>query len=113
MKMLNAPAKFIAVENPTPLKVVGLPEKSQAVQPYEYGHKYSKRTLLWLKNLPLLIPTDIKKDFKPYLPSNTGGVSRGQSFSRGVAKNAKESSKTFKGIAKAMAKQWGEHIINS
>lgn len=106
MKLLNAPIKHIAVENPVPLKVVGLPKHSQAVQPYEYGHEYSKKTLLWLKNLPLLKPTDIVENYKPYLPSNTGGKKRGQSYSRGTAKNAKESSKTFEGIARAMAEQW-------
>jgi site-specific DNA-cytosine methylase len=106
MKLLNAPIKYIAVENPVPLKVVGLPKHSQAVQPYEYGHEYSKKTLLWLKNLPLLKPTEIVVNYKPYLPSNTGGKKRGQSYSIGTAKNAKESSKTFEGIAKAMAEQW-------
>jgi hypothetical protein len=112
MKLLNAPIPYIAVENPTPLKVVGLPKQSQAVQPYEYGHPYSKRTLLWLKNLPLLSPTEIVSNYKPYLPSNTGGKKRGQSYSRGVSKNAKESSKTFSGVAKAMAEQWGNFILN-
>lgn len=111
MKLLNAPIKHIAVENPTPLKVVGLPKHSQVIQPYEYGHEYSKRTLLWLKNLPLLKPTDIKSNYKPYLPSNTGGKKRGQSYSRGIAKNAKESSKTFAGVAKAMAIQWGNFLM--
>ena len=106
MKLLNAPIKYIAVENPVPLKVVGLPKHSQAVQPYEYGHEYSKKTLLWLKNLPPLKPTGIVENYKPYLPSNTGGKKRGQSYSRGIAKNAKESSKTFEGIARAMAEQW-------
>jgi len=110
LDMLNAPAKFVAVENPTPLKIVGLPPHTQAIQPYEYGHPYSKRTLLWLKNLPQLKPTDIVSEYKPYLPSNTGGRVRGQSWSRGVAKTAKESSKTFDGIAKAMAEQWVTHV---
>lgn len=111
MKLLNAPIKYIAVENPVPLKIVGLPIHSQAVQPYEYGHEYSKKTLLWLKNLPQLKPTDIKERYKPYLPSNTGGAKRGQKHSRGIAKNAKESSKTFEGIAKAMAEQWSHFCI--
>lgn len=110
MRLMNAPIEFIAIENPTPLKVVGLPKHNQSIQPYEYGHEYSKRTLLWLKNLPLLLPTDIKTNYKPYLPSNTGGKKRGQSYSRGIAKNAKESSKTFRGIAQAMALQWGKYI---
>lgn len=107
MKLLEAPVGKVCVENPTPLKIVGLPDFTQAVQPYEHGHPYSKRTLLWLKGLPKLTPTDMVDDHKPYLPSNTGGKKRGQSFSRGVAKTQKESSKTFRGIAKAMAEQWG------
>ncbi len=106
MKLLNAPIKYIAVENPFPLKIVELPKETQIVQPFEYGHNYSKKTLLWLKNLPMLEPTDIQTDYKPYLPSNTGGKKRGQSYSRGISKNAKESSKTFEGIADAMANQW-------
>lgn len=112
MKLLNSDIPFIAVENPLPLKIVGLPKETQVIQPYEYGHKYSKRTHLWLKGLPNLIPTDIKEKYSPYLPSNTGGKKRGQSFNRGVSKNAKESSKTFSGIAKAMAEQWSEYILN-
>ena len=110
LKLLNAPIKYIVVENPVPLKVVGLPIYTQAIQPYEYGHEYSKKTLLWLKNLPLLKPTDIKCNYKPYLPSNTGGKKRGQSYGRGIAKNAKESSKTFSGVAKAIAFQYGNFI---
>jgi len=110
MKLYNAPVKYIAVENPVPLKLVGLPAYTQAIQPYEFGHPFSKKTLLWLKNLPLLKPTNILSDYKPFLPSNTGGKKRGQSFSRGVAHDAKTASKTFQGIAEAMAKQWGNVI---
>lgn len=112
MSLYNAPCKYIAVENPTPLKCVGLPKHTQAVQPYQFGHPYSKRTLLWLKNLPELEYTNILEQWTPYLPSNTGGKKRGQSFSRGTAKNASEASKTFKGIAEAIASQWSEFILN-
>lgn len=105
--MFNANIKRIAVENPTPLKLFGLPTPHQVVQPFEFGHPYSKRTLLWLKNLPPLMPTNIITNHTPFLPSNTGGKKRGQAFSRGVAKNAVESSRTFQGIADAMANQWG------
>ena len=113
MKLLNAPIKYIAVENPFPLKVINLPKESQTIQPFEYGHNYSKKTLLWLKNLPLLQPTDIKSEYTTYLPSNTGGKKRNQSYSRGISKNSKESSKTFDGIANAMAKQWSEFLENN
>lgn len=110
LKLLNAPIKHIAVENPLPLKVVNLPPYSQIIQPYEYGDPYSKKTLMWLKNLPLLKPTNILQQYTPYLPSNTGGKKRGQSYSKGTSKNAKESSRTFPGIADAIANQWGEYI---
>lgn len=113
MSMLNAPAKFIAVENPTPLRIFNLPPHTQAIQPYQFGHPYSKRTLLWLKNLPPLIPTQIIDDHRPFLPSNTGGKKRGQSYSIGVSKSAKQSSKTFNGVANAMADQWGSHILKN
>jgi hypothetical protein len=111
LSLLNADIKYIALENPTPLKIINMPPHNQVIQPYEFGHKYSKRTLLWLKNLPILFPTYMYQTPKPYLPSNTGGKKRGQSYSKGVSKNAKESSKTFPGIAKAMATQWGDYLI--
>ena len=107
LKLLNAPIKFIAIENPTPLKIVGLPKETQVIQPYQYGHEYSKRTLLWLKNLPNLIPTDIKSEYNSYLPSNTGGRKRGQKYLY-VNISQKERSKTFEGIAHAIAQQWSE-----
>lgn len=107
LALLAAPIERVAVENPTPLKIVDLPEPTQAIQPYQFGHPYSKRTLLWLRGLPPLKPTSFVTEHRPYLPSNTGGRKRGQQWSRGVAKTAQESSRTFAGIAAAMAEQWG------
>lgn len=107
MRFMNADCDKICIENPTPLKIVGLPKESQVIQPYQFGHPYSKRTLLWLKGLPELKPTNILTEYTPYLPSNTGGFARGKGGSRGVAHNAKDASKTFSGIAQAMAEQWG------
>ena len=106
-EMLNADCERICVENPVPLKIVGLPVPTQKIQPYQFGHPYSKCTCLWLKGLPKLNPTNILDDYKPFLPSNTGGYARGKGGGRGVAHDAKTASKTFEGIAKAMAEQWG------
>ena len=89
------------------MKIVGLPDPDCVVQPYHHGDPFSKKTLLWLKNLPPLTPTDVLTEYRPFLPSNTSGFRKGQKYSRGVAKNAKESSKTFPGVARAMAEQWG------
>jgi hypothetical protein len=108
-KCLNADIPFIAVENPLPLKVVKLPKETQVIQPFEFGHEYSKRTHLWLKGLPQLKPTDIKVNYVPYLPSNTGGAKRGQKATP-KSITQKQSSKTFDGIAKAMAEQWGDFL---
>lgn len=107
LKCLNADCEKICVENPTPLKIVGLPKETQVIQPYQFGHPYSKRTLLWLKGLDRLESTNILQEYKPFLPSNTGGFARGKGGSRGVVHNPKDASKTFEGIAKAMADQWG------
>ena len=106
MKFVNAKCKRICVENPRPLKVIELPKPTQIIQPYEYGHPYSKATCLWLKGLPKLKSTNIIKNYKPYLPSNTSQFAKGKGGSRGVAHNARDASKTFQGIAKAMAEQW-------
>lgn len=105
-QFIDADCPKIAVENPRPLKIVGLPQPSQIVQPYEYGHPFSKATCLWLKGLPLLQPTNVISQYTPFLPSNTGSFSRGGGGHRGTAHDAKTASKTFPGIARAMAQQW-------
>lgn len=56
LQFLNADCQRIAVENPTPMKIVDLPPYTQAIQPWQFGHPYSKRTCLWLKGLPKLYP---------------------------------------------------------
>ena len=107
MSFLMADCPRICVENPRPLKVVRLPPPTQVIQPYEYGHPYSKATLLWLKGLPPLQPTKIMTEHTPFLPSNTGAFSRGGGGSKGTAHDPVTASKTFPGIAKAMVDQWG------
>ena len=110
MQLFNADCDRIAIENPRPLKIVELPDPQQVIQPYQFGHPYSKATCLWLKNIPLLEPTEVLTEYKPYCPSNTGGVSRGQSHNRGGAvrgDDAVNRAKTFEGVGRAMAEQWG------
>ena len=106
-KIVDARCHCICVENPRPLKICELPQPSQIIQPYQFGHPFSKETFLWLIHLPKLNPTGIIEHHTPWMPSNTGGLSRGKGGSKGVAHNAKTASKTFPGIAKAMAEQWG------
>ena len=111
MTFLNADCSHIAVENPVPLKIVGLPPYTQAIQPYEYGHPYSKRTCLWLKGLPPLIPTEIMEHHEPYV---NGGCKDAHGnyrrFQGRKERDPKTRSKTFPGIAQAMATQWSSYI---
>lgn len=108
MAFYNADCPKIAIENPTPMKLIGLPPYTQAIQPYEYGHPYSKRTCLWLKGLPRLVPTQIIKDHVPYVNGGCkdahGNYKR---FQGRKERDPKIRSKTFPGIACAMAEQWG------
>ncbi len=108
MQFLNANCPRIAVENPVSSRIFEMPPHSQEIQPWQFGHPFTKKTRLWLKGLPLLVPTNIVKPESTYLPAGTsrkdtskyGKVSRkgGDAINR---------SKTFIGIAKAMAEQWG------
>lgn len=99
---LNHPCERIAIENPVPHKHAGLPPYAQTIQPYEFGHTTSKRTCLWLKGLPKLVPTDlIPKDRHTYeIHLASPGPNRW-----------KERSRTFQGIADAMADQWGSVMV--
>lgn len=108
MAFYDANIPKIAVENPTPMKIVGLPAYSQAIQPYEYGHPYSKRTCLWLKNLPALQPTDVLDYHEPYVNGGCKDAHGNYRKFRGrKERDPKTRAKTFEGIAKAMAEQWG------
>lgn len=109
MKFFNADCERICIENPVPLSVVELPEKTQMIQPYQFGHPYTKKTYLWLKGLPALEPTNIVEPVGPYVCGNAEiwkkQAANGTVY--GKEKSAKHRSKTFPGIAKAMAEQWG------
>lgn len=112
MEFYNADCEKIAIENPTPSRIYELPEKSQVIQPYHFGHPYTKRTQLWLKGLPLLRPTEIIKPTSTWCPSGSYSHKHEEKY-RGMftANRAKNRSKTFPGIAKAMAQQWGKYKI--
>ena len=107
LEFWNADCHRIAIENPTPMKLVQLPEYTQAIQPYWFGHPYSKRTCLWLKNLPPLVPTEMLDHHEPYVnggcKDNHGNYRR---FQGRKERDPRTRSKTFPGIARAMAEQW-------
>lgn len=102
MAFYNADIPKIAVENPVPLTEFGLPKYSQIIQPYMFGEPYQKRTCLWLKGLPPLTPTDVVTP-TAYWVQGQGKRGRGHP---GGHRSPKLRSKTFQGIARAMAEQW-------
>ena len=109
MAMLNADSPRIAVENPIPSSIYELPEYSQIIQPYYFGEPWSKKTCLWLKGLEPLQPTNIVIDYKPYCSSGSYSGTHDPKYKGASRKggSAKSRSKTFLGIARAMADQWG------
>lgn len=96
----NAPIEKICIENPVPSTIFGLPKYTQTIQPYHFGHPFQKKTCLWLKNLPPLVPTNILE--KPQSTKVAGNW-----FNKGGKARQMNRSKTFQGIADAMANQWG------
>ena len=93
--LYNADCSHIALENPVPMSMIGLPAYSQLIQPYQFGDPYSKKTCLWLKGLPPLMGTVICSDYVSWTS---------------LSRSSKMRSKTFPGIAAAMAEQWTYYI---
>ena len=110
MAFLTADIPRVAVENPVSSKVFDMPKHTQEIQPWQFGHPYTKKTRLWLRGLPLLNPTNIVTPTEPYIPSGTGRKDRSKYGAARRGKDAAERSKTFLGIAEAMAEQWGGDI---
>lgn len=113
MQCYNAECEHIAVENPIPSKIYELPKYTQIIQPYMFGEIYSKKTCLWLKGLPKLNATKVIDNPIPYVVSGMYSKTHDAKY-KGVSRkggSAKVRSKTFPGIAQAMAQQWTAYII--
>lgn len=93
--LLNAPIPRVAVENPVPHSHAGLPKFTQSIQPWQFGHGEVKRTCLWLRGLPPLVPANIVTGREPRVHHASPSADRW-----------KERSRTYHGIAAAMAAQW-------
>lgn len=106
MEFYNADCQKIAIENPVSSRIFEMPPHSQEIQPFQFGHPVQKKTRLWLKGLPPLIPTKI---VKPECNCHEAG----SWFTKGGTERQKNRSKTFSGIANAMAQQWGSERLLS
>ena len=94
--LLDAPIDRIALENPVSIISSAIRKPDQIIQPWQFGHGETKATCLWLKNLPLLIPTNIVEGREARIHKMPPSADRW-----------KKRSETYAGIAKAMAEQWG------
>lgn len=110
MEFTRADCEKIAIENPVGIMSTKFRKPDQIIQPYQFGDPYKKTTCLWLKNIPKLQPTNLVEvgDFKEYKCKN-GKIARFSNwYNEGGVNRQKNRSKTFLGIAKAMASQWGK-----
>ena len=114
MQMALADCRRIAVENPVCIMATAWREPDQIIQPWQFGHPVSKKTCLWLKGLPLLVPTNIVDPGKTARHGFTAGSvmqmardENGKIIKWNDPRTAKVRSRTFSGIARAMAEQWG------
>ena len=110
--LLAAPIERIALENPISVISSRIRKPDQIITPYQFGHDASKKTCLWLKNLPMLAPTDMIApriiDGKRRWGNQTDS---GQNKLPPSADRWKIRSATYEGIAQAMANQWGRHAL--
>lgn len=109
LRFLNADCGRIAVENPRMLKCFGLPKYSQVIEPYMFGDPWKKRTCLWLKGLPPLLPTEWVEPKGLWVGSTCANRDPKiyTKYKLHSNRDPRIRAKTFPGIAKAMAEQWG------
>ena len=100
-ELMDAPIPHIALENPISIISSRIRKPDQIIQPWMFGHGETKATCLWLKNLPKLVPTNIVEGREARIHKMPPGPDRW-----------KERSRTFTGIAEAMAQQWSDYIIS-
>ena len=98
--LMDAPVERIAIENPIGILSTAIRKPDQIIQPFQFGHIEPKKTCLWLKNLPQLQPTNVVDGRSARVHRESPGPNRWKNRSR-----------TFAGIADAMADQWGQEIF--
>ena len=119
-ELMDAPIKYIAIENPISVISSQIRKPNQIVQPYMFGDSASKKTCLWTKNLPQLVSTEIVDKGEFFEWKDKKGKKKRQplwyynAFINSKSDQERRSlrSKTFPGIAKAIANQYSEYIIN-
>lgn len=112
MMFANADCERIAIENPVGVMSSEWRKPNQIINPFQFGDAFEKKTCLWLKGLPNLVPTNIVEPPKrtEFKSGKTMPAWYAEAWKLPKAERAKLRSKTFPGIAKAMAEQWGQLV---
>lgn len=112
MQFVNINCFYVAIENPVGIMSTIWRKPDQIIQPFEYGDPFSKKTCLWLKNLPPLVPTNIVEKGEQVRYASGKSMPKWYADLRGLLAKTRKTlrSRTFNGIAKAMALQWGSLI---
>jgi len=108
--LMKAPVRHIAVENPVGIMGSVFRKADQIVQPWQFGDPYNKKTCLWLRNLPKLVPTKIVTPTHNWGTNSYRSGSRKKSVLPSLKWGSQDRAKSFPGIAAAMAEQWGNHL---
>jgi hypothetical protein len=109
--LYNVNIPYVALENPVGVMSSRWRKPDQYVQPYEYGDPHSKKTGLWLKGLPKLVPTKIvEPQFHIYKDGRRDPIWHVETLKLPADERSKARSKTFQGIADAIAQQWGNFL---
>jgi|ERR1035437_1515073 hypothetical protein len=112
MRLYNSDIKHIAIENPIGVMSTKFRKPDQIIQPFQFGDPERKSTCLWLKNLPLLVPTNmVEPILYTYKDGRTDGLWHVKTMKLSMEERSKERSKTFPGIAKALAQQYSEYLL--
>ncbi len=115
MAFTKIKAKYVAIENPIGIMSSEHKKPDQIIHPWQFGDEISKATCLWLKNLPQLTPTNIvgKGEFVVFASGKKQPKWYADAFKLSPEERSRVRSKTFDGIAKAMAEQWGDFILQA
>lgn len=106
MDIVESPCPKVAIENPVGRMSTRYRKPDQIIHPWQFGEPWTKKTCLWLKGLPLLVPTDVVEPVGPWVNGGKYGWGTGLP-AEGAGRDSTLRSRTFQGIADAMAAQWG------
>ena len=114
MKIASANCEKIAIENPVGIMSSKWRKPDQIINPYQFGDAFKKKTCIWLKNIPKLVETNVVEPEKDFEYNNGTGKKYPmwmmETLKLTKDERAKARSKTFQGIAKAMAEQWSGKV---